>query len=347
MKSLHGPSHTPCPLCGSSAAVTISETSYAEIWSHLQAEWGALISDVVKTAHMLEPWVRLQACSKCHLQYFSPAIPGSSQFYSEFTSSCPHYYTDHKWEFDYVKSFLKREHKVLDVACGKGAFLRSIMDSVETATGIDTNPDVMREKNETKLRIYNQSVEEFSVEHGEEFDLVSAFQVIEHLGCVMPFVMSAYRCVKPGGVLVLSVPNRARRRDLSYGSLDYPPHHMSRWDEDQLSMIAMALNSELVSIAKQPLDKSQTVVALRLKELPEFLPVQFVGRDFIIKVMSRLALTFPLSLVWRQLRISERLCMYGMSLVAIIRKPMVERPNLTKSSWPIAKSANWYKEQEP
>ena len=55
MKSLHGPSHTPCPLCGSSAAVTISETSYTEIWSHLQAEWGALISDVVKTAHTLEP----------------------------------------------------------------------------------------------------------------------------------------------------------------------------------------------------------------------------------------------------------------------------------------------------
>jgi 2-polyprenyl-3-methyl-5-hydroxy-6-metoxy-1,4-benzoquinol methylase len=347
IRSLYEPSHTPCPLCGSSAAVTISETSYAEIWSHLQAEWGALISDVVKTAHTLEPVVRLQACAKCHLQYFSPAISGSSQFYSEVTSSCSYYYTDHKWEFDYVKKFLKRDHKVLDVACGKGAFLRSIIDSVGVAIGIDTNPDAVSGGNESRLRIYNQSVEDFSVEHGEEFDLVSAFQVIEHLGSVMPFVGAAYRCVKPGGTLVLSVPNRARRKDLSFGSLDYPPHHISRWAEDQLSMIALALNAELVSIAKQPLDKSQTVVALRLKEIPELLPLAFIGRDFIIKVTSRLALTFPLSLVWRNLNMAERLNMYGMSLVAIIRKPMAERPNLTKSSCPIASVRNGYKDKKP
>lgn len=329
MQSLHKQSHTPCPLCGSSAAVTLSETSYSEIWSHLQAEWGVLITDVVKTKHMIEPWVKLQDCAKCHLQYFSPAIPGNSKFYSEVTSSCSHYYTNHKWEFDYVKSFLKRDHKVLDVACGKGAFLRSIKDSVETTTGIDTNPEVMNGENEAKIRIYNQSVEEFSIKHGEEFDLVSAFQVIEHLGAIMPFVLAAYKCVKPGGVLVLSVPNRARRKDLSYGSLDYPPHHLSRWSEDQLLIIARTLNAELISVAKEPLTRSQTVVALRLKELPKLLPAQFIGRDLIIKVVSRLALTFPFSLLWKQLKASERLCMHGMSLIAIIRKPTTQRKIVT------------------
>jgi 2-polyprenyl-3-methyl-5-hydroxy-6-metoxy-1,4-benzoquinol methylase len=289
--------------------------------------------------------VKLQTCSKCQLQYFSPAIPGSAQFYSELTSSCPHYYTDHKWEFDYVKNFLKHDDKVLDVACGKGAFLRSIIDSVGVAIGIDTNPDAVSSNgDEAKLRIHNQSVEEFSVEHGEQFDLVSAFQVIEHLGSVMPFVWAAYRCVKPGGILALSVPNRARRRDLSFGSLDYPPHHISRWAKDQLSMIAMQLNAELVSIAKEPLDKSQTIGALRLKELPELLPFEFASRDFIIKVLSRLALTFPFSLVWKNLRMAERLSMYGMSMIAIIRKPTAERPSLTKSSWPMADAENGYKE---
>jgi 2-polyprenyl-3-methyl-5-hydroxy-6-metoxy-1,4-benzoquinol methylase len=182
MKSPHGPSHTPCPLCGSSEATIASETSFAEIWSHLHAEWGALISDAVKTVHTREPLVRLQTCSKCQLQYFSPAIPGSAQFYSELTSSCPHYYNDHKWEFDYLKNFLKRDHKVLDVACGKGAFLRSIIDSVETATGVDTNPDTVSGGNEGRLRIHNQSIEEFSVEHGEEFDLSRPSRLSSTLG---------------------------------------------------------------------------------------------------------------------------------------------------------------------
>ena len=97
-------------------------------------------------------------------------------------------------------------------------------------------------------------------------------------------------------------------------------------------MIAVQLNAELVSIAKEPLNKSQSIAALRRKELPVLLPFSFVGRDFIIKITSRLALTFPLSLVWKNLKMAERLSMYGMSMVAIIRKPMAERPSLTKSS---------------
>lgn len=332
MKTLNGTYETPCPLCGSSEATTVSDTSYAEIWSQLHAEWGALISDAVKTAHMRELLVKLQACSKCQLQYFSPAVPGNAQFYSELTASCPHYYNDHKWEFDYIKNFLRRDHKVLDVACGKGAFLRSLIDTVGVAIGIDTNPETVIGGNETRLRIYNQSVEQFSVKHAEEFDLVSALQVIEHLQYVMPFVEAAYRCVKPGGMLVLSVPNRARRRNLSFGSLDYPPHHMSRWTERQLSMIAAQLNAELITIAEEPIKKSQAIGALRSKELPALLPFAFVGRDFIIKVTSRLALTFPLSLVWNYLKMAERLSMHGMNLVAIIRKPIGARSNFTKSS---------------
>lgn len=323
MESSRDLTRNSCPLCGSSELTVISETPYDEIWSQLQIEWGAVISNEVQIAHTLAPSVRLQTCSNCQLQYFSPAIAGSEKFYSQLSSSSSHYYNDDKWEFDYVKSVLNPGYKVLDIGCGKGAFLRSIVDSVSLAIGIDTNPAVDGDGKETKLRIYKQSVEEFAIEHRDEFDLVSAFQVIEHLDSVMPFVRAAYRCVKPGGMLALSVPNRARRKDLRFGSLDYPPHHISRWAEGQLSMIAAQLNGELVSIAKQPLNKSQTIGALRIEELPKLLPFEFPGRDCVIKVISRLALTFPLSLAWQHLRMAERLGMYGMSMIAIIRKPIL------------------------
>jgi hypothetical protein len=117
------------------------------------------------------------------------------------------------------------------------------------------------------------------------------------------------------------VPNRDRRKDLGFGSFDYPPHHISRWSHGQLSIVAEKLNAKLVLVAKQPLNKSQTIGALRIKELPPLIPYDFVGRDFTIKAISRLALTFPLSLLWRNLGIAERLGMYGMSMVAIIQKP--------------------------
>lgn len=322
MDFLNSSNTTPCPLCGSSVATTISETAYTEIWSNLNAEWGVLNTDAVKTAHTPASVVKLQECSDCQLWYFSPAVPGNPQFYAEITTSCPHYYTDHKWEFDYVKGLLECNHKVLDVACGKGAFLRLIRGIVDAAVGIDTNDDAVSYGNEVGQTIYKQPVEAFASEHGSEFDVVSAFQVIEHLDSVMPFVTAAYQCVKPGGLLVLSVPNRARRKDSSFGSLDYPPHHFSRWSENQLSMIAAQLHADLVSIAREPLNKSQTIGALRIKELPAVLPFDFPGRKFIIKVLSRLALTFPLLFVWKKLRMAQRLSMYGMSMIAIIRKPV-------------------------
>ena len=271
------------------------------------------------------PSVKLQSCSQCGLQYFSPAVSGTEQFYSELTSSSPHYYDDTKWEFDYARHFLQQDHRVLDVACGKGAFLRSISGSVSEAVGLDTNPDAVNRGNESQIRIIHQSVEEFSTEYSGYFDFVSAFQVIEHLTRVLPFVRAAYRCVKPGGVLVLSVPNRERRKDLSFGSLDYPPHHISRWHENQLALLAQELNSTILTVAKEPLSRSQTIEALRIKELPELIPFPFYGRNTVFKILSRLALTYPMSLAWRKQGMNARLGMFGLSLLIVIQKAMAER----------------------
>ena len=77
-------------------------------------------------------------------------------------------------------------------------------------------------------------------------------------------------------------------------------------------------------MVKEPLDRSQTIGALRNKELPELLPLKFAGRDFIFQILSRLLLTFPLFLAWQHMEIAERLGLYGMSMVAIIRTPTTQ-----------------------
>jgi hypothetical protein len=44
------------------------------------------------------------------------------------------------------------------------------------------------------------------------------------------------------------------------------------------------------------------------------------GREFLIRVVSRLVMTFPMALVWKRLGMGERLGMYGLSMVVMIRK---------------------------
>lgn len=151
--------------------------------------------------------------------------------------------------------------------------------------------------------------------------LVTALQVLEHLADIMPFVEAAYRCVKPGGLLVLSVPNRERRKEPGFGSLDHPPHHLSRWSERQCHLVAEKLAAEMVCVVKEPLARAQTIAALRHEEMQRVLPFDFPGRVFAIKVLSRLLLTFPMSLLWRAFGLSHHLGMYGMSIVVVCRKP--------------------------
>ena len=50
----------------------------------------------------------------------------------------------------------------------------------------------------------------FAGDHHEQYDIVCAFQVVEHLPEIMPFVLAAMSCVKKDGILIVSVPNRER-----------------------------------------------------------------------------------------------------------------------------------------
>lgn len=311
-----------CPLCKSSEATEISAIAYEEIWSNLQTEWGAAFSDAMISAYTPSPFVKLQQCRECQLQYFYPAVLGDADFYAALTSSCSRYYSGNKWEFDFIKDYLNQNHKVLDLACGKGAFLSSIIGIVNNASGIDTNPDAVADCHLSGLSVQSVSIERYSSQHEEEFDVVTAFQVVEHLDDIMSFLHAAYLCVKPGGLLVFSVPNRNRRKGTEFGSLDYPPHHASRWGQDQIAVVAEQLNAKLFLVAKQPLDKSQTIGALRLKELPALFPYHFTGRDFLFKVLSRMAMIYPLGLIWRNSIVNKWLDMYGLSMMAILQKPV-------------------------
>jgi SAM-dependent methyltransferase len=210
------PGERSCPLCGdASAGRALSRTPYAEIWRNLEREWGARISDAVKAEHTPEAVVELRCCRGCDLHYFSPAVAGSERFYLELSSSSPGYYNETKWEFEYVRKLLRPHHRVLDVACGGGGFLRAIAGTVREAIGIDTNP-ALPPRPASPYLVFHRSIEDFSCSHRDQFDFVSAFQVIEHLDSVMPFVRASYIDALRHKELPALVPFRFRGRDTAF-----------------------------------------------------------------------------------------------------------------------------------
>lgn len=194
----------------------------------------------------------LLRCRACGLQYFSPASAGNSEFYRQLTTADPDYYNVETWDFYRAIACAPVGSTLLDVACGAGAFVTFAQRHGFQAHGIDTNPAAISKARAAGCRVDLIDLESFSRDHAGCFDVVTAFQVLEHLDAVIPFTKQAAACLRPGGRLLVSVPNRHRLWRQPDEPLDCPPHHLSRWARPQFEQLARLSGLMLRSVHFAP-----------------------------------------------------------------------------------------------
>lgn len=152
----------------------------------------------------------LLQCITCGLEYFSPAIAGDGESYRLLTEASASYYNSDTWDFRKALEISQSSGRLLDVACGAGAFLALARTHGLEVHGVESNPAAVSLARTEGLNVDLIDIGPFAAQHFEQFDLVTVFQVVEHLKQVVPFTIEASRCLKPGGQLLLSVPNRFR-----------------------------------------------------------------------------------------------------------------------------------------
>lgn len=241
----------PCPLCRHTDGERLASVPYSRIWDALENRWQADFSaELVRRLTPGQDAVSYR-CRGCGLEYFSPVVPGDGQFYEEL-SRAGHYYDADRWEFRYVAKRVSSSEAVVDFGCGSGMFVRQIATSVRRAVGVDHNPGATSLHVDAKFELQSVSFSEFAQLHPSEFDVVTAFQVIEHLSDVAALCEPAQTCVRRGGRVFLSVPNVHRTIREPFEPLDLPPHHVSRWSADQLRRLADTFGLELVAVHREP-----------------------------------------------------------------------------------------------
>lgn len=254
-----------CPLCGAAASGgrVVERVAYARIWEGLGRVWGARFSAAVRERHSPQESTALVECGGCGLRFFAPVAPGDAGFYGELSTSSA-YYSAEKWEFGLVRDRLAPGRRVLDAGCGDGHFLRVVRGVAAEAVGIETNPEAVERACADGLDVRLATVEDFAREHAGQFDVVCSFHVLEHLGEILPFARALLACVRPGGRLVVSVPNRLRMAPPDeLDPLDAPPHHVSRWDARQFEALARLLGARLERVAFDPPEMHEARAALR------------------------------------------------------------------------------------
>lgn len=313
-------SRSSCPCCEGSGSAPIERIAYGDIWRGLEEKLEITVSANVKIWNTPASTTTLVECQECGLQYFCPMCPGDPEFYLELASS-PEYYYDTRWEFARVRSRLARPMAVLDVGCGAGAFLGAIRSVVARASGWEPNCQVASQARGRGLDVETGDLEAFAARNPRAFDAVCAFQVVEHLARVQPFLKTVLSCLRPGGCLFVSVPNRRRVIREAQEPLDCPPHHVSRWSAEQLGRLAHLLNLEVLSISYEPATALDVRYHLRssVAERAQRHPLASLG-DWLTRGAARVAFSERLHQMYQRFGWAERWGFVRMSMLAELRR---------------------------
>jgi SAM-dependent methyltransferase len=97
--------------------------------------------------------------------------------------------------------------RILDVGCGLGLYVRRFRDFSGDVHGVDIDPAKVREAGATLPNIRQASAEQLPYPD-ETFDVLLSHEVLEHVSDDRAAVREAHRVLKPGGRLIVFVPNR-------------------------------------------------------------------------------------------------------------------------------------------
>lgn len=185
-------------------------------------------------------------CVDTKYRFFYPFnIWGDGKFYEQLQDTRG-YYLPWKWEHETALEYIKPSDSLLEIGSARGAFLEGLKNRFGAkfnGRGIELNEAAAKIAQEKGLNVDVQFIQEVAEKEAESYDVISFFQVLEHINDVMPFMQSAVKCLKPKGKIILSVPNNASFiRDIPMNHLNMPPHHMGLWDKESLTKVAEVLN---------------------------------------------------------------------------------------------------------
>ncbi|MGA2272693.1 MAG: methyltransferase domain-containing protein [Bryobacteraceae bacterium] len=159
--------------------------------------------------------------------------------------------------------------RVLDAGCGAGYGSAELAGQADSVTGADLAAEAV-DFARAHYGVPNLAFEQASCDrlpHPDAcFDLVVAFEVIEHLEGWREFLLEARRVLAPGGQLIVSTPNKLYYTE-SRGAHGLNPFHVHEFDfegfrgalESVFPHVALFLENHVEGVTFQPYQTGHTV----------------------------------------------------------------------------------------
>jgi SAM-dependent methyltransferase len=159
-----------------------------------------------------------------------------------FTPECDGGIWYEHWHRYVFVSSLAQGRQVLDAACGEGYGSAFLAQSAKSVIGVDLSQEAIgharsRYGDQKNLSFQACSVAAIPVE-SQSVDLIVSFETIEHLAQQDEMLREFRRILRPGGLLVLSSPNRPVYSDENNYRNEY---HVREMDRDELDSLVNAV----------------------------------------------------------------------------------------------------------
>ncbi|RMH56677.1 MAG: methyltransferase domain-containing protein [Candidatus Hydrogenedentota bacterium] len=241
-----------CILCGRPSAPPRETFSVDE----LTEDWRRSFAVDVRPEFANITMVSLYHCSFCDLDFFIPAVTGSSEFYGEL-AKFPWYYMSDKWEFSMAEKDVPHRASLVEFGCGKGDFLKRVRSRKKAdVLGVELGTPVVPESGERDIPMMRAGeglTRRIRGVFPKGVDVVCAFQFLEHAANPRAFIEDVLSVLRPGGRLLISVPNDAGFLKDIRPTLHTPPHHVTRWSPRTLEAVAEQFALTLDHLAYEPL----------------------------------------------------------------------------------------------
>jgi SAM-dependent methyltransferase len=160
-----------------------------------------------------------------------------------------------RWDYDVaVAEAIERFDggKVLDIGAGVGMFLRGLNNNWQ-CHAVEGSEVTRAELEAVNIRVF-RDLEEATQAQAGTFQVVTLFQVLEHMA-EFDFVLKQCRkLLAPGGRLVVTVPDGDAmiRQERLTGCADMPPNHVGKWTPGSLTRVLRRIGFECGEAIPEP-----------------------------------------------------------------------------------------------
>jgi 2-polyprenyl-3-methyl-5-hydroxy-6-metoxy-1,4-benzoquinol methylase len=231
VSAANGAERLACPFCGSADADLLLEKTITAPGAPVALSlWRCRACDLVRTAPQLTP----EALEPYYRdEYWGGIAPADPNWIRR----------DQRSRTGFLDRF-RTEGSILDVGCGLGFFLRALDPSRWDRYGIEPMPVPYREAGSAlgSDRVLNTELTAAALPPGK-FDVITFWDSLEHLPNPRAELQEARRLLRPGGIVLIGLPNFGGYQARHFGEDWYGlslPHHLCHYTSGTLTRLLEA-----------------------------------------------------------------------------------------------------------